>query len=221
MCRRCSGTSIGRMRALLTTLVSPGSGIERELQIADAGLADVDVDPARRDAVRARQLNRLRREDRVAVVDLQLREGRAAVPNADLRAHRGARQADRRNLHVLELEVLRDRLGADADRVHGHAEARDLGDLRGVERRRELSSPSLTSTTAATRARLRAAQHAQQRVADVRDRPRRGHLLERRQLDHVAREREELTLKFDLSCGSARADSAVDRLLQPRMPPSP
>ena len=38
MCRRCSGTSIGRSRALLITFVSPGSGSSANFRSRTPGL---------------------------------------------------------------------------------------------------------------------------------------------------------------------------------------
>ena len=197
------------------TFVSSGNASSANLQVADAGRADFDVDPARRDARRGRELDGLGGEDRVAVVDLELRERRPAVANADLRADRRAREPDARELHVLELEVVRHRLCADADGMDRHAEARDLGDLRGVEVGRIVGAVG-DEHDGRDRSRLGAAQHVQQRLADVGDGARRRHLLERRQLDEVAGEREKIDGELALERRQRALGEAVDGLLQPR-----
>ena len=99
-----------------------------------------------------------------------------------------------------------------------HAEARDLGDLRRVE---------VGGVVRAVRyehdggdgPRLRAAQHVQQRFADVRDRARRRHLLERRQLDELAGEREQVDGELALERRQRAVRQAVDGLLEPRRRP--
>ncbi len=187
--------------------------VEGEAQIPHAGLADVDVDPTSRHAGAARQLNRFGRENRVAVIDLELRERCAVVADADLGADRRARQTDRGDLHIVELEIVRNHLGADTDGVHGHAEARDLGDPRCVEIIRVIR-PVGHEHDRCERARLPTAQNGEQRVADMRDRPGRRNLLQRRQLRRVARERVQLDVERGLQIGQRVRGQRLDRLLQ-------
>jgi hypothetical protein len=61
------------------------------------------------------------------------------------------------------------------------------------------------------------AQHVEQRVADVRDGARRRHLLERLQLDELAREREQVDRELTLERRQRALRQALDGLLQPRL----
>src|SRR5690606_37836037 len=195
-----------------------GEGGQREAQIADAGLADVDVHGPGRDARTRRQADRLRRDDRVAVVDAQVDVRGARVADADLGADRRPREPARGQDHVLERDVLRKALAADADGVHGNAVARDLGDARRVELVRVVAAVA-DEHDRAERARLRGTQHGQERIADPRPLAGRRHLVQGRQLDELRVERE----KLDGKIGGQRRQRVLtergDRLLQTRALP--
>jgi hypothetical protein len=96
-----------------------------------------------------------------------------------------------------------------------HAEARDLGDLRGIEIRGIVGAVR-HEHHGGDGPRLSAAQHVQQRVADVRDGARRRHLLERAQLDDVAGERKQIDGEIAFEGRQRAFRQAVDGLLQPR-----
>jgi hypothetical protein len=137
------------------------------------------------------------------------------MTDAHLRAHGRAGQSDGRELHVLELEIARHRLRAHADRMHGHTKARDLGDLGSIEIARVVGTVR-DENDGRHRARLRAAQHVEQRVADVSDGTRRRHLLEGRQLQHVAGEREQIDVERRLELLERPLLQRFDTLRKPR-----
>ena len=85
----------------------PRDGIERKPQVLDAGVADIEIHPMGRHAGIVGKRHRLRNQDRVAVVDLELSLAGLGMADAHLSTdprtgHRLERRAD-----ALQLDVLR------------------------------------------------------------------------------------------------------------------